>query len=78
MKKSTLHALLYMRILRHETQRERLSGFAQGHTTTSSAVKASSVSIVAHGGQRCVVTLQCVALAGLNKISQLPSLNVSH
>lgn len=77
MKKSTLHSLLYMRILRHENQRERLSGFAQSHTT-SSAVKAISVSVVARGGQRCVVTLQCVDLAGLNKISQLPSLNVSY
>lgn len=73
-----------MKIVRHETQRERWSGFAQSHTATSSDVKASSVLglfcfvFLAHGRWRCVVTLQRVNLARWSKISQLPFLNVSH
>lgn len=38
-----------MRLLRPETQREKLSGFAQGHMARSPDLKASSVSVVAYG-----------------------------
>lgn len=49
MKKFTPHSLLYMRILTPETQREKLSGFAQSQTATALDLKASSLSIVAYG-----------------------------